>query len=198
MTKQIGNTLKFNKEKYYLIQNTEGLPIPKHFGIKIRRPGSFCLKGFITEFKITKKSKLKLSELFLHLAPHEEIKEINGILPKIYKDKVRTSDGSFQKLPARLYYKKLNLNLDYSGFILIGKDISENTSSLLKWHHPIWDYQTVLELEIKNGKVISIKDLSENLMNYKEKINEEFNLYHEEISAQIDSWEKRNFKEKYK
>ncbi len=86
----------------------------------------------------------------------KEAKKINGVKPKKTKDIFK------------FHYQDLNLKLDYSGKLLIARDFIDEMYVHMGFQRPI-AFRKVVELDFKNGELLSVNDLSEQMENRRNK-----------------------------
>ena len=84
---------------------------------------------------------------------------INNRLPKISSPRIRIdgTDNGWREF----IYEDINLNIDYTGSIIIMKDFIKNKYSNFLQFPSLIHYNVVLQLAINNGNLINIKNLSD-------------------------------------
>ena len=194
MTAQTSNQVILNEEKFNLIGFTdEGLIKPQDFGIIPIGISSFCWRGYVTTYKIDSHSNFLLHELCVSVNSENKIEKINDIPFK--RSTLKSKRKVFNQI-----YEELNLPVEYSGYILIGKEFIQELYVHMGFH-PAWKFKVVVELEIELGKVITIRDFSEKIMKYRMYLKEKnMNKRHEEFETdhEKEEWIERTFDQKYK
>ena len=116
---------------------------PEAFGLKPEAPHTACWKGFVVTFE-TESSELYLKELLVN-TEDDVYPDINGI--KAIDDKM-----SFHA------YKDLDIKLNYSGTILVGREFKEEfIGRAFAGPH---SYAKTYELVFEEGILLDSKDTS--------------------------------------
>ena len=68
----------------------------------------------------------------------------------------------------KYHYKNLNLKTNFTGRVLLAKDFIESMYIHMGFQRPM-AFKTVVEIEIKNGEIISLKDLSRQMEEQRKK-----------------------------
>lgn len=144
MTGQIADEFRYNGEMYDLVGiDGDGLLSPTDFGMIPRAGSTACWRGFQMFYNCVN-GELLLEQMNLNT---QEAILVNGIEPK-------NGEYGFSHV-----YENLKLKVPFTGRIRIGKDFISSMYVHMGFQSSE-SYETVIELEIENGKVIRIKDLS--------------------------------------
>ena len=193
MTAQSANIVVFKEQEFSLIGFTnEGLAKPQDYGINPIMSSTACWRGYITKYEISDDSKFTLKEVLVKTNNEDEPKLINGISPE-------SPNSKFMKRMFNNIYLNINLQIDYSGFVLVGNDFIRQLYVHMGFH-PAWKYRNVFELEIDRGKVISIRNFGKEMENYRSLIIEENEKKINSTSPrkdEIEKWVKQTFDQKY-
>jgi hypothetical protein len=147
MTAQVSDTFILKGEAYSLIGvSGTGLVVPEKYGMKAEMIHTACYRGFYATYEITEET-LYLREYTLN-EKNRNYLPIEGVLPK------RGSDGPT--------YSGLNVLTPYTGKLRLAKDFIEELYIHMGYQKPS-AYKTVLDLTLKNGRVVEIKDRSEEM-----------------------------------
>ena len=191
MTAQIPNTIIISEERFSIAGFThDGLIDPSDFGIEPKSSSSACWRGFKSTYKIDKDSNFILDELIVNTNPADKPIEINGILPK-------TPTNKFSRKAFNRAYEQINLQVNYTGFVLVGTNFIHE----LYVHmgiHKAWKYKTVFEIEIDQGKVKSIVDLSDKMEEVRTKFKEQKKNNLGPVKNEISEWVDKAFNQRYK
>ena len=174
MTAQVPDAILLDN-KPYAIAGVEGgkLFTPQSVGITPGPANTACWRGYVCQYKIINE-ELLLDELQVAIMKVEGEgssrkfvqltgPEINGVQPK-------SAEGKF--LSSGNLYENLNLQIPFSGTIQAGDGFIRK----LYVHmgvQPAWKYETVLEIKLEQGKVISIQDISKQMEAIRSKAAEE-------------------------
>jgi hypothetical protein len=190
LTAQFPNTVILEKKKFTIAGFTNsGLITPKMFGLKPIVSSTACWRGFITTYKIDDESNFILEELLVKTEKKDEAIEINGIQSK-------SPTNKFDKMSFNRFYEKINLKVNYSGFILIATNFIKELYVHMGFHQA-WKYETVFEIEVDKGKVISIVDLSEKISKIRKSIKEQKEKKTPPTKDEISKWVEDSFNQKY-
>ncbi|MDH7913218.1 hypothetical protein [Winogradskyella sp. SYSU M77433] len=160
MSNQIKNKLILNQKEFDILKATqEGLIEPKDFGIKSKYRASILMRGYLTSYKIDSNSNFILNNFRVNVNMNDDMKIINGVSPHISSKTDLESRTTYRE------YRNLNLFVNYSGDILIGKGVISNLNIRYRLYGT--EYEEVFELNIEKGKVVSIKNLSEKIKLHK-------------------------------
>lgn len=181
MTAQISDKFRYNKEEYKLAARTAPINFdPKDYGVIPSMSSTACWRGYWCEYVI-KQNKLILEKLLLHTKDGvyppfngidplpQEYKEVEGLTPNFKKVK--------ELVPINMGHRTyiLNMELDYTGNLVLGKDLDERSYIHMGFQHP-WAYHTLKEFKFENGQLLEIIDHSE-LANDIRKKEYEYSLY---------------------
>ncbi|MFW9876115.1 MAG: hypothetical protein ACFFG0_23680 [Candidatus Thorarchaeota archaeon] len=144
MTAQIPDEFVLNNEKFSLIGlNGQGLFKPEDFGIIPYFTCTACWRGYVMRYVFTE-DELILDGMSVNV---DNPPKINGVEPE--------KEGNLFKY----YYKNLNLKTKFTGKVLLAKDFIQSMYVHMGFQRPI-AFETVVEIDIKSGEIISLRDLS--------------------------------------
>lgn len=124
---------------------------PQDFGIEPVYYSSLMISGYYALYAVNENLDFVLKDLYVNAAINDETKLINGCMPSFSSKSDLGSKTTFYE------YKNLNLTVPSSGFVLAGSDYL----NLNKYRFSNkCNFGKILDVEIKHGKVVSIKDLS--------------------------------------
>jgi hypothetical protein len=153
MTAQIPDEFILDGERFSLVGiKGEGLFEPLDFGIVPRSASTACWRGYVMKYLFTK-DKLILDEMRVNT---NDPPKINGVAPEKGED-------SF-----KYHYKNINLQSEFTGTILLAKDFINSMYVHMGFQRPM-AYETVIEIRIKNGDIVLLKDLSKQMAKRREK-----------------------------
>jgi len=150
MTAQIPDQYRYEGEVYYLV-GLDGEPIykPSDFGITTKMASTACWRGY-QMFYDCKDGALILDEM--HARTKDKI-PVNGVTPS------ESVDGDHLSF-FNTFYENLGLKTNFTGSLLLAKDFI--TEMYVHMGFPSPDaFRTVLEIHVKDGNIIEVKDLSE-------------------------------------
>jgi hypothetical protein len=149
MTAQMPDIFFYQEENFSLI-GLKGSDLfnPEDYGIYPIMASTACYRGYVATYHITDK-QLILSSLILR-SQDKKLKKINNKEAKEEK-----SIFSFNFL-----YENLDLPIEFTGFILLGKDFIDEMYVHMGYQRPI-AYKTVIEFQFKDGEIVAINDFSE-------------------------------------
>ena len=158
MTGQVPDKLICKKSLYSIVGlKGEGLPSPFDFGLEPVSPNTANWRGFIMTYIVVEK----------HLNVHEikvTVKELKGKPPLINEVKPKMEKTGL----IRLTYSSLKLKTQFTGKILIAKDFIDSMYVHMGFQSPI-SFETVIELKFKEGNLLSVRDLSEEMKEYRKR-----------------------------
>ncbi len=147
MTAQISDTFLFKGKEYSLIGKEGGdLASPEQFGMEGEGVQTDCWSGFYAKYELTEES-LYLRELNLW-EKNGNYLPIGGIEPSEESDP-----------PA---YQGLSVVIPFTGKLMLAKDFIPELYIHAGYQMPI-AFKIVLEISVKNGRVVKIKDLSKEM-----------------------------------
>ncbi len=88
--------------------------------------------------------------------------QVNGEEPQKINDNEPQTGNRFFKY----YYKDLKLKSNFTGSILLAKDFINSMYVHMGFQRPI-AFETVVEINAENGEIISVKDLSKQIEEYR-------------------------------
>jgi hypothetical protein len=146
LTGQVSDGFRYNGEAFALVGiQGEGLPTPADFGMQTKMASTACWRGYQMFYDCVN-SELLLDTMF---ANPTELKPVNGV-------EAKEPEESWL---FKYVYENIGLKTKFTGRILLGKDFIHEMYVHMGFQSPE-SYQTVIELEIKNGDIISETDLS--------------------------------------
>ena len=177
MTAQASDKLYYNGERYfeYMHQGKE-LFDPRANGFDPSGSCTACYRGFICEYEITE-DRLFLKNLLINTGTGN-YPDLNGVSVSIkgykevglfFKRKEPIYDTSISDLDMKKY-KDVNLPLDYSGKVIVGKDFLREYYV----HAPIkipFTYEIFLELTFEKGRLIEKIDFSEDAKKIRDQVD---------------------------
>ena len=147
MTAQIPDEFIVNGEVFSLVGlKGQGLYTLEDFGIMPLINCTACWRGFVTKY-IFIDNKLYLNELLVNTANP----------PKINGQRPENGNSIF-----KYHYKNLNLQTNFTGTVLLAKDFIQSMYVHMGFQRPM-TFKIVIEIDIKNGEIISLKDLSKEM-----------------------------------
>jgi len=177
MTAQITDEFILNGESFSLVGlRGQGLIKPEDLGITPYFSCTACWRGYIMKFLFTK-NQLILDELLVNIA---DPPKINGVKPQQGNDLFK------------YHYKNLNLQTNLSGSVLLAKDFIQSMYVHMGFQRPM-AFKTVVEIEIKNGEIISIKDLSIQMEEHRKKDLYKGAQPQSNSKKDIEKWVKQTF-----
>ena len=124
-------------------------------------------RGYLVIYAI-QDNKLVLNQLQINLVDDNESDftpkigpELNGVQPQ-YNPQHHLNN----------FYEDLNLPLNFTGGILLGKDFIQELYVHMGFH-PAWKYKTVYELVLQQGKLIEKRDMTKKMAEIREKLADE-------------------------
>ena len=147
MTAQISDTFLFKGDKYEMIGISEGkLASPQQFGMEAEMLHTACYRGFFATYELTDDA-LYLRELTLR-ERNENYLPIGEVEP-VLDDHQAT-------------YYGLSQVIAFTGKIRLAKDFLNDFFISMDYQNPI-AFRTVLDITLKDGRVIEIKDRSQEI-----------------------------------
>lgn len=171
MTAQITDCYKFNGEEYKIVASSMDILFnPEDYGLEAHMSSTACWRGYWCDFNISEDG-IVLDNLYLYnmdgnypplngieVSP-QEFEEVSGVQLDFdtkewvdYKEIVPINSG-------HRTYGNLNIRIPFEGKLLLGKDFLRDYYIHMGFQQG-WAYKTLIELEFKDGKMISRKDLS--------------------------------------
>jgi hypothetical protein len=151
MTGQMADMLSYKGESYYFtgLMGNE-LIQPEDLGLEPYKTCTACYRGYVLFYTI-KENKLLLNSMLIN---DKNGPTINGINPD-------STVTLFKQT-----YADLNIKVDFTGKILVGKDLIEGMYEHGGFQAPI-AFSKLLEFTIENGIVSSMGDISEIMNEYR-------------------------------
>lgn len=160
MTAQISDTFFYENDKYSIIALQNHLEFnPEDYGITPQFCCTACWRGYYCKYRITKEG-IFLKDLFIN---SDEYPTINGV--NAYEGK------KFEYMGHHLY-KDINIKINYTGGILIGKGFLDEYYIHMGFQRP-YAYKTVKELIFQNGNLINQIDYSKDMEQMRKNLNDE-------------------------
>ena len=161
-TSQINDGFLFEEMEY----KVSAIEYPEKFiniysllGFKPNEFHTACWRGFIATYAIFE-NKLVLKNLYTNNASNLKNKapKLNNILPDISIDEKWVSEET-RKNRREFNYKNINLEIPYTGSIIINKNFILERYVHMGFQSP-FSYETVIQIIFDDGKLIFTKDLS--------------------------------------
>lgn len=147
MTAQISDRFRFKGDAYSLIGLNGGdLASPEQFGMEAEMIHTACYRGFYATYVFTEEA-LYLNELTLR-EKHGNYLPIGGIEP---------AKEDYQST-----YHGLSVVIPFTGKIRLAKDFIEELYLHMGYQKPT-AFKTVLDISLKDGRVVEIKDRSQEM-----------------------------------
>ena len=148
-TDQISDNFIIKGNNYSLIGITGGgLASPTQFGMTAEMIHTACYRGYYATYEIMGEylylRKFTLREKYGNYLP------ISGVSPMINKEGYQAT------------YSDLNVFVEFTGRIRLAKDLVGNLYAR-SGHQSPSAFKTVLDLTLKNGQVVEVKDRSEEM-----------------------------------
>jgi len=149
MTAQIPDQFQYEGEAYYLVGLEGGtLYKPLDFGISTQMASTACWRGY-QMFYDCRDGVLILDHMY---ARTDDKIVVNGVTP--------TESGNGDQMGFfNTFYENLVLKTKYTGSILIAKDFISEMYVHMGFQSPD-SFKTVLEIHVKEGNIIEVRDLS--------------------------------------
>ncbi|MFX1365022.1 MAG: hypothetical protein ACFFCE_02745 [Promethearchaeota archaeon] len=177
MTAQIPDEFILNGEVFSLVGlKGHGLTKPEDLGISPYSSCTACWRGYVMKYVFTK-SLLILDELQVNV---DNPPKINDIEPQ-------QGNSLF-----KYHYINLNLQTNFTGSILLAKDFIQSMYVHMGFQRPM-AFKTVLEIEIRNGKIISLRDLSKMMEEQRKKDLYKGAQPQSNSKKDIEEWVKQTF-----
>ena len=152
MTAQVGDSFIYKGDDYSIGAISEPIQFnPLEYGIKPVACCTACWNGYWCDYHISKEGII-LENLYIN-AKDNYYPEINNVSPE------REGKKSFLYMGHHLY-KNINIFMEYTGKILIGKDFI-NEYYIHMGYQRAWAYEVLEEVIFDKGKLIKTVDHSE-------------------------------------
>jgi hypothetical protein len=147
MTGQIPDLVEYNGIEYTLVgYKGKKLFSPLDYDMKPKMSSTACRRGFVVKYSCNNDS-LIVEKLEINV---EEAREINGVKGI----RIKGEPYGFQYC-----YENLNLEIPFSGKLLIATDFIKEMYKHMGFQQAM-AFKKVFELNFKEGKLISTKDIS--------------------------------------
>ena len=152
MTGQIPDHFRYKGESFDLV-GIDGEPLytPKDFGISPQMASTACWRGY-QMFYDCNDEQLILDHM--HVRTNDKI-VVNGISPRAPGDDDET-------IFFNTFYKNLGLKTKFTGTLLLAKDFISEMYVHMGFQSPE-SFRTVLEIHVKKGDIIEVRDLSDKM-----------------------------------
>jgi len=152
MTAQVGDRFIYKEDNYSIVAISNPIQFnPLDYGIKPVACCTACWNGYWCEYYISKKG-IMLQNLYIN-SENDYYPKINNVSPE------REDKKSFQYMGHHLY-KNLNIFIEYTGKILIGKGFIKKYYIHMGYQRA-WAYEVLDELIFDKGELIKTVDHSE-------------------------------------
>ncbi len=159
MTAQVPDEFRYEGEMYSLVGlDGEGLFIAEEFGLKLVAASTACWRGHVMKYDCID-GELVLSGI--DIRTQEEPPIINNTEARSLENESGYSMFSHS-------YENLNLKTSFTGSMLLAKDFIESMYVHLGFQRPM-AFRTVLEIQVQDGDIISVSDLSEKMEDLRER-----------------------------
>lgn len=190
MTAQIHDSFLFKDQEYSIVGvNGQGLFCPMDYGLDPLGLCSACWRGFLCQYFL-KNGRLYLNWLRINRSYDAQTAPVvNGVHPESPPEDYPIFDT---------YYKNLNLEIMFSGGMLLGTGFIHELYAHMGFH-PAWKFETVYELIFNKGIVEEIWDVSEKVTKIRngmlEKSSDQKNINDDET---LMNWIKSTFRLDYR
>jgi len=181
-TAQIPDEFKYNGELFSLVGlRGNGLPTPEDFGMQPYFRCTACWRGYVMKYNFTK-DLLILDGMLVNT---KKPPKINGVEPQMGKD---TDISLFDYC-----YTNLNLKTEFTGKVLLAKDFIRQMYVHMGFQRSM-AYKTVVEIQVENGTITGIRDLSKQMEEERKKKDSYKGAQPRSNSSKdIESWVKKTF-----
>lgn len=157
MTAQIPDEFRYEGEEYALVgMNGEGLFTPQDFGLTPRMASTACWRGYVMKYDCLD-GQLVLDGMDVN---SDTAPPINGVDPIDGTREVGNEQMRYRMF--KFTYEKLGLKTKFTGSMLLAKDFIDSMYVHMGFQRPM-AFRTVLELQVQDGDIISMSDLSEKM-----------------------------------
>lgn len=192
MTAQISDNILYSNNEYSIAAIEKEWPFdPQNYGFQPKPTHTACYRGYYCEYSILGEH-LVLSKLRIGL---DESKKPTFIGVEAQKSKYFKFDGFCE-------YSDVNLPIEYTGGIVIGRDFLQEFYIHMGFHRPHC-YRYVLELLISKGKLVEFIDHSKRMEEVREMVrmkkqsNDKLSLSDKEIKQFIEESFSLSYKKKW-
>jgi len=149
MTGQVSDQVRYDGEVYSLAGiDGEGFYTPADFGIETRMASTACWRGYVMFYDCVD-GKLLLQSMHANLVEPKPINDIKPTMPE-------------ESWMFKYAYEKLALKTKFTGSIWIGKDFIDSLYVHMGFQS-VESYRTVMRLDVEDGDIISVADLSKEM-----------------------------------
>lgn len=168
MTAQIGDIYKHKNKEYSIVAMSAPINFkPQDFGLEPQARGTACWKGYWCEYHITD-GKLLLKKLFMYNGEGKyPLLNGVGVVEQTYHEGISITSGDTKSRKVMLednmghrMYKNVNLQIKYSGKILVGDDFIRDYYIHIGYQRA-WAYKTLIEFVFEDGNLIETIDHSD-------------------------------------
>lgn len=152
MTAQVGDRFLYKGNEYSIVAISNPIQFhPSDYGIKPVACCSACWDGYWCDYQISAEG-IMLKNLYIN-SENGYYPEINNVCPE------KKGKNSFEYMGHHLY-KNLNIFMEYTGKILIGRDFMQ-AYYIHMGYQRAWAYKVLEELIFDKGKLVKTVDHSE-------------------------------------
>ena len=177
MTGQIPDEIVLDDQSFSIVGlKGQGLFKPEDFGMLPHSTCTACWRGYIIKYRFIN-SQLFLNEMLVNV---DNPPNINGIEPQ-------RGDDLFKYL-----YKEMNFKNNFTGKLLLAKDFIQSMYVHRGFQRPI-AYKTIIEIQMKDGNIISERDLSKEMEEKRIFNADEGVSPRSDSQNDIENWVKKTF-----
>ena len=167
MTAQVGDKFFMKGKNYSIVAMTTPLEFhPSKLGITPQYVTTACWAGFWCVYNVTEEG-IFLKDLYVN-SKDDNYPKIEGI------DAIEEEPNSYSYMGHHLY-KNLNMKIDYTGKILVGRNFINEYYIHMGYQRP-WAYEVLIELVFENGKLIEKNDESNTAEELRKQLKNEESL----------------------
>lgn len=189
MTAQIPDTFLLDDSVFSLVGiNGNGLFDPERFGILPIGTCSACWRGHTCSYSL-RNDALLLDQLCLtlgHFDGADFVAEVGPVINGVEASRSTHAQSIFNNM-----YNNLNLSIDFTGGLLVGREFIEELYVHMGFH-PAWKYREVFELLFEKGNLKEKRNVSKAMQELREKMvnypmEPEYKASEEEVKSWIES-----------
>jgi hypothetical protein len=160
------------ENEVYEIYGLKGdLFVPEEYMIQPVASASSCWRGYWGIYTYHD-DRLFLNRLEINLAENGTGNpilglEINNVIPELQLPQYEGDIPYFNNI-----YEDIDLQLNFTGGIIIVKDSIEKLIDPAEYYAYIWAFKTIYELIFQDGKIIEKRDISEKMVEIRNKLVE--------------------------